>query len=164
MTLTDVASLSTAISGFAVTISLVYLALQVHQNTKHTRALIHQGRVAGIRELVIASATPEIASVIVGETNPNHTPEDVKRYQFGQWCAASFYGWQDSFAQHRRGLLDEDIFLQMRAAVTKALATPAIRAEWDTKIRIPGTAFAAFVDQLAATLPTPAGAGSDIPH
>ena len=33
MSLADLASLSTAVSGLAVTLSLIYLALQVHQNT-----------------------------------------------------------------------------------------------------------------------------------
>jgi hypothetical protein len=157
MTLADIASLSTAVSGIVVTISLVYLALQVHQNTKHTRALIHQGRIAGIRELAIASTTPEMAAVIVARMFPNSSPEAVKDFQFGLWCSANFYGWQDSYVQHRKGLLDEDIFVQMKAAVTRALSTPAVRAEWETKIKIPGTAFAVFVDQLAATLPKPVG-------
>lgn len=161
MTLTDIASLSTAVSGIVVTISLVYLALQVHQNTKHTRALIHQGRVAGIRELLIASTNPEIASVIVGQTLAHPTADDVKRQQFATWCAANFYGWQDSFVQHRKGLLDDDFFLQMKTAVIRTLSIPAARTEWETKIRVPGTAFAAFVDQLAATLPKPSETSVD---
>lgn len=150
MTLADFASLSTAISGIAVTVSLIYLALQVHQNTKHTRALIHQGRIARIGELVMASAEPSMAAAIVASTTGSATPDDVRRHQFRAYCAASFYGWQDSFAQHRIGLIDEDIFMQMKAAVAAALSVPAIRAEWETRIRVPGTAFAAFVDGIAA--------------
>ena len=158
MSLSDIASLSSAVSSAAVTLSLIYLALQVHQNSKHTRALIHQGRVARIGELAMTSADPGIASAIIAATGGNPTPEEVKRWQFAAYCAASFYGWQDSFAQHRKGLLDEDIFIQMRAAVARALSMPAVRAEWETKIKVPGTAFAAFVDEIAATLPKPAAA------
>lgn len=153
MTLSDFATFSTAISGLAVTASLIYLALQTHQNAKHTRALIHQGRIAGIRELVLTAAAPDMASAILIARGESAAPEDVKRMQFGAFCAASFYGWQDSFSQHRMGLLDEDIYLQMRSAVAAAMRYPAFRAQWETSIRVPGTKFAAFVDEIIATLP-----------
>ncbi len=43
MTLLDFATFSTAISGIAVSVSLIYLIIQTRQNLRHTRALIHQG-------------------------------------------------------------------------------------------------------------------------
>jgi hypothetical protein len=45
MTLSDLASLATVLSGAAVLASLIYLAQQTRQNTRHTRALIEQARV-----------------------------------------------------------------------------------------------------------------------
>jgi len=44
MTLSDLASIGSLVSGIAVLVSLVYLAQQTRQNSKHTRALIQQGR------------------------------------------------------------------------------------------------------------------------
>ena len=148
----DFATFSTAISGLAVTASVIYLALQTHQNAKHTRALIHQGRVAGIRELVLAAVAPDIASAILLARGESAAPEDVKRFQFAGFCAASLYGWQDSYSQHRMGLLDEDIYLQMRSAVATAMRVPAFRSQWETTIRVPGTKFATFVDGIIAAL------------
>ena len=46
MTLSDFATLSTAVSGIAVTVSLIYLIIQTRRNTRHTRPLIHQGATA----------------------------------------------------------------------------------------------------------------------
>jgi hypothetical protein len=48
MTLSDLASIGSLVSGTPVTASLIYLALQTHQDAKHTKALIHQGRAARI--------------------------------------------------------------------------------------------------------------------
>ena len=48
MSLSDLAAIGSLISGVAVLISLIYLARQMRQNTKHTRALIQQGRVERI--------------------------------------------------------------------------------------------------------------------
>ena len=42
MTLSDFATFCTAISGLAVTASLIYLGLQTYQSTKHTRALMSE--------------------------------------------------------------------------------------------------------------------------
>lgn len=154
MTLSDFATLSTALSGIAVTGSLIYLALQTHQNSKHTRALIHQGRIARIAELAQAATNSDMATALIVGMGGEPTPVEVKRVQFRFYCTASFYGWQDSFSQHQKGLLDDDIYLQMQTAVRHALGNSAWRAEWEN-LRVPGTKFAAFVDEIISTLPDP---------
>jgi hypothetical protein len=153
MTLSDFATFSTAISGFAVTASLIYLALQTHQNAKHTKALIHQGRMGAIRELAMAAAGSEIASAILFASGKPCAPDDVKRFQFANYCSARLYGWQDTFLQHQAGLLGEDIFLQMRGGVATAMREPAFRAQWESDIRVPGTKFAVFVDDVISKPP-----------
>ena len=154
MTLTDFATFSTAISGLAVTASLVYLALQTHQNAKHTKALIQQGRLGAIRELALSCADTDLASAILLAIQGSSTPEAVKQFQFQNYCGASLYGWQDTFLQYEMGLLDEDIFKQMRGGVTRAMRTPAFRNAWETIFRVRGTKFADFVDEVISTLPT----------
>jgi hypothetical protein len=153
MTLADFATLSTAISGFAVTGSLIYLALQTHQNSKHTRALINQGRINRITEQAMAATNPELAAAIVTSLGGEPTPEAIRRLQFRYFCNARFFNWQDSFAQHERGLLDDDIFRQMRQSVADAVSQPAYRHEWESSVRVSGTSFAAFVDAIIAQLP-----------
>jgi hypothetical protein len=63
------------------------------------------------------------------------------------------YGWQDSFSQHERGLLDEDIYRAMTAAVDQTFRIPAYREAYETRFRTPGTKFCAFVDDVIAKLP-----------
>jgi len=48
MTLSDLASIGSLVSRFAVLVSLIYLAQQTRQNSKHTRALtrLHGGACA----------------------------------------------------------------------------------------------------------------------
>ena len=161
MTLSDLASIGSLVSGIAVTASLIYLALQTHQNAKHTRALIHQGRIAGIREIAVAATDADVVSAIILANGGTPTPRDVKRMQFQFFFAATLYGWQDSFSQHESGLLDSDIYLQMRSAVTSAMAQPGSRAMWEGTLRVPGTKFAAFVDGIIAALPPPAAGGRE---
>ena len=79
ITLIWFATFSTAISGLAVTASLIYLALQTHQNAKHTRALIHQGRVANTLELTNMLLDPDIAPLFPDSKSVNDTLRSLVR-------------------------------------------------------------------------------------
>jgi hypothetical protein len=151
MTLTDFATFSTAVSGLAVTASLIYLALQTHQNAKHTRALIHQGRVAALRDIFLAGTDPNVAAAFIAVPGGTPTPQEVQKLQYRLMYGAMIYGWQDTYSQYRNGLLDEDFFRQMRTGAVQALSSPTSRAVWEF-YRVPGTQFAAFMDELAANL------------
>jgi hypothetical protein len=152
MTLSDIATFTTAVSGIAVTASIVYLALQTHQNAKHTRALINQGRVALISQTLLAGTDAGVAAATLIATTGSATPEAVKQRQFQFYFAAQMFGWQDSFSQHERGLLDEDIYRAMMAAVDQSMAVPALREAYQTRFRTPGTKFTAFVDAAITRL------------
>jgi len=74
MTLSDIATFTTAMSGVAVTISIIYLALQTHQNTRHMRAQINQGRVALIAQLLITGTDADVAAAVLLGTTGSATP------------------------------------------------------------------------------------------
>src|SRR5580765_5709256 len=56
MSLSDLASIGSLVSGLAVLVSLIYLGLQTHQNAKHSRALIQQGRAARVADTALRIA------------------------------------------------------------------------------------------------------------
>ncbi len=151
MTLSDVATLSTAVSGLAVTASLIYLALQTHQSAKHTRALIHQGRIAALRDVFLASADADIARAWIVTTGGEATPEMVQQRQFIAIIGAMIYGWQDTYSQHRLGLIDEGFFLQMRTGAERVMQDRAAREAW-AFYRVPGTDFTTFMDGIVAAV------------
>lgn len=153
MTLSDIADFSTTISGIAVTVSLIYLAVQTHQNVRHNRALIHQGRVAALRDIFLARVDANVAAATIVATGGKATAREVQQVQFMSMCGAMIYGWQDTYEQYRNGLLDEDFFLQMCTGATQQLAQPAFREAWQA-FRVPGTRFAAFMDPIAASFDT----------
>src|SRR5258708_991482 len=82
MTLSDFATFSTAISGLAVTASLIYLALQTHQNSKHSRALIQQGRAAQFQDLISQwAADPALAEVVMRGGAGDLTMDPIQNYR-----------------------------------------------------------------------------------
>jgi hypothetical protein len=152
MTLSDFATFSTAVSGLAVTASLIYLALQTHQNAKHTKALIHQGRITAIRDIFLATADTQIATAMVKASGDTPTPQAVQERQYRAIYGAMIYGWQDTYEQYRHGLISDDFFQQMRNAAMQTLRHSTSRAAWEA-YRLPGTQFTAFMDGLVASIP-----------
>ena len=152
MTLSDFATLSTAISGLAVTASLIYLALQTHQNTKHTKALILQGRAARFSEQRLTLASTELSTAMVASRGGEITPERVRREQSRHIFAAAATSWHESFSQYQSGLLDQDAYKDTVTYVSRLMAQPGSLAEWE-HFKTPGTMFSAFVDDIVVKLP-----------
>ena len=67
MSLSDLASLGSFVSGIAVLMSLVYLALQVRQTERNQQISIRHSRASRTVQLHLALADPAPASGRVGE-------------------------------------------------------------------------------------------------
>src|SRR6185437_15015254 len=110
MTLSDFATFSTAISGLAVTASLIYLALQTHQAAKHTKALIHQGNAARIMGMASVFTSADMVAAIIVGNGGTPSPDEIQKRQFGYWCMTLVVSMEDTFGQHEEGLISEDRF------------------------------------------------------
>ena len=163
MTLADFATFSTAVSGLAVTASLIYLALQTHQNAKHTKALIHQGRADRNSNQVLMMAETELVSAWLMESGVPATPEEIRRRQFLLQCSALVSGWRDIFAQHEAGLLTPDLFADLTANVGAMLkVSPAVRHRFQQIVAscVPSK-FKTYLAQLVAQSESPDKAAVD---
>ncbi len=149
MTLSDLANLSTFLSGIAVTASLIYLALQVHQNTKHTRALIRQGRASRAVTVTLAEAEAGMAAAIITANGGVATPERVQQQQYESFFYARLISFEDSFAQHDSGLMGKDGLELTRAMALRFYGQSGNRELW-TRTKTPGTKFTAFIDDVLA--------------
>src|SRR5690349_18974284 len=106
MSLSDLASIGSLISGMAVLISLVYLGLQVRQAARNQRALMQQGRADRVANACLALAEPGLSLVYnKGLRGEDLTPEELE--QFVLLCRAAFLSGEDTFLQHLSGHFDE---------------------------------------------------------
>lgn len=134
----DFAAIATVVSGAAVVVSLIYLALQVRQNTKHTQALIHQGRIARSAAIHLNLSEPHLAEAWITAAGGKATPADVSRRQF--WLLALTYelSWEDTFLQHQLGLLSAEQFADFRARLVDIFAHEGLRAFFSSRPIPPG--------------------------
>src|ERR1700728_4538990 len=110
MSLSDLASLGSFVSGFAVLTSLIYLALQVRQTERNQQISIRHSRVSRIVELHVALAEPAVANAwLHGSGSPLELTQ-TELSQFTNLCRALFFHFEDSFYQRDEGLLNADAF------------------------------------------------------
>ena len=157
MSLSDLASLGSFVSGFAVLISLIYLALQVRQTKRNQQIAIRHSRVSRIVELHVALADPGVADAWLRGSG---SPQEITRTELSQYihlCRAHFFHFEDSFYQREGGLLNDAAFETVVAGARLLARSPGLRAAW--KIARPnfGGQFRDFMDGVVA------GAAAELP-
>jgi len=150
MSLSDLASLGSFVSGFAVLISLIYLALQVRQTERNQQIAIRHSRVSRIVELQVALADPAVADAwLHGSGSPQEiTPTELG--QFTNLCRALFFHFEDSFYQREEGLLNDDAFETVVAGARLLARSPGVRAAWRIARPNFGGRFLDFMDGVVA--------------
>lgn len=150
MSLSDLASLGSFVSGFAVLISLIYLALQVSQTKRNQQIAIRHSRVSRVVDLHLALADPAVASAwLHGSGSPEQITQ-VELSQFTNLCRALFFHFEDSFYQREEGLLNDDAFETVVAGVRFSARSPGWRAAWRISRSNFGGRFLGFMDGLVA--------------
>jgi heme exporter protein D len=110
MTLSDLASIGSLVSGVAVVITLVFLVVQMRQANRNQRALMQQMRSARSAELQLKAAEPYVAEAMNRAFANDMTMNDTQIRSFLTICVASVTNWEDSFFQHRAGAMDAASF------------------------------------------------------
>jgi hypothetical protein len=138
MSLSDLASLGSFVSGLAVLASLVFfyfqlrqIHVQVRQAEKNQRAIIHQGRTAQTTDRLLRMAEPAFASTYLKVTlGRAPLADEIEFRQFTMMMTVRFREMQDAFFQHDIGLLDEAGLNNHLGVFQGVLLAPAARAVW----------------------------------
>jgi hypothetical protein len=161
MTLPDLASIGSLLSGVAVLASLIYLNRQIRQNTKHSRALIQQGRSLGSSNYLLQQALdPSLTEVVVRGDEGDPTLDRMQGNRYMYATIAFFFLVEDLFYQHHDGLIDEERHEGTTNVLRLRFQSPGFRAAWILMRPQFGPVFTAFLDRLMDD--TDAGSSVDI--
>lgn len=151
MSLSDLASLGSFVSGVAVTVSLIYLIIQTRQSVRHTRALIQQGASARTTQIALSQTDAGNAAAFLQANGVNPTNEAIRQMQFAMMCTTWIAALEDIHGQHSEGLLTNEQFARNCLEHRVLMSQPAMRAFWLASRDEIGKAapkFRAFVDSL----------------
>jgi hypothetical protein len=149
MTLSDLASLGGFVSGVAVLISLIYLALQVRQNRQHVAAQISQSRMQyGTSRLDHYIADREILDLMLrgGQGDSNLSAAEITRYGF--LVLTTVMGMEDEFRQYQAGLISEELHNGFVRRAARPFQRLGWRAMWTAQRDGFEPDFQAFVDSI----------------
>jgi hypothetical protein len=155
MTLADWASIGSLVGSATVLVSLIYLALQVRQAELNQQASIRQGRATRAVDIILAAGDPGYADAL---TKGPAGAADISAGEFAQFTAiygAFLASAEDTFLQHREGLISNTTFASFRESWKRTLSQPGVRALWALRRHGFEGHFAAFMDGLMSEAPPP---------
>ena len=148
MTLSDLAALGSFVSGVAVLVSLIYLATQVRQATKHTRAQISQAIVDRRVEIQMHQASDELSEIVMRGRRGDETMTALEVTRFMSWARSQFWDAEDTFLQYREGMLRQEMYGSFRTSVTNMMRGAGMQTAWASLRANFVPDFTAFMDSV----------------
>ena len=157
MSLSDLASIGSFVSGFAVLVSLIFLyfqlrqiSAQVVQTERNQQAANRAVRTSRIVDIMMGTAEPSIADALAKGHAGAPDITDTQIRQFFAYCSARFYNAQDTFQQFQQGFLDDTIFASLVGGLKVSLSQPGMLAFFDSHRAGFSDEFVKFVGNLAS--------------
>ena len=152
MSLQDLGNLGEFVGAVAVVVSLVYLAVQIRQNTQVVRANVEldNARLAAEFNSQVAG-NPEL--VDLWRRSASGEPLDAdEQIRWGFLMANLFYRLEGLYRQHRRGLLPAESWAAWDRLLVFVLANPITRSWWDSRNHPFSGAFVEHVESVKDSL------------
>jgi len=153
MSLSDLASLGSFVSGVAVLISLVYLALQVRQAERNQRALINEAVITRVSGMLLGFAQQPFVATLAKQQSGATEFSAEEIVQMNWAMRMRLLSLQDSILQHKNGLIDAITLENSIRAVRNTMLQPVERALWLRNRSTYASEFATFVDKMISEAP-----------
>lgn len=158
MTLQDLGSIGEFVGAVAVVVSLIYLAVQIRQNTHQ---LEHNAEVLRANaELDSARLSTDWNAQLAGDAeltriwgvglNDPSRLDAMTGARMGMMLGSLFYRLEGLYRLHRRGFLPEESWLPWEQLMRNVLSTPFARAWWESGGHPFSQSFRQRVDELVA--------------
>ncbi len=153
MTLSDLASIGSLVSGIAVLVSLVYLSLQVRQAERNQQASIRTARASRTMDLFMSCNETAVAEAVLKGMRGADDISETQLFQFTNYGAARFLNAEEAFYQHREGQLNDFYFDGVTSGLRLSFALPGMRALYRRQRSLFGREFVEYADSVLATTP-----------
>lgn len=154
MSLSELASLGSFVSGIAVLFSFVFLALQMRQSARNQRAIIHNERARLVQDLTVQSfGTYESAETMLRGNAADLSLDSAQSRQYLAMLLSVFRLFEEFYYQHRDGMMDEARWHSNTLRMHSFLAVAGMRAAWRTHASTFGSDFRAWMDTILHGVP-----------
>jgi hypothetical protein len=135
--------------AIAVVVTLIYLALQIRQNTTSVQAATELDLMAAWNELSYFRAqSPELSDIYHRGRSGFESLQDNEVSRFEHLCYSQFNIYQAIFHQHQRGILADVIWEEHDNNLGVALRSPGVRQWLDKTSMAYSQPFRTHVDDV----------------
>jgi len=154
MTLSQLADIGQFLSGIAVVASLVYLAIQIRQNTRTVRgSTLHQNTDLWI-SVFLRLTEPSAARAYVAGMTASPGIKPLHYTQFFFICRAMFLAYENQYYQMRQGVLDRETYAAYQRSISaQFLAFRGFRVWWQQSRSVFSRSFVEHIDAMIANTP-----------
>jgi hypothetical protein len=147
MSLNDLANLGQVIGAIAVVISLIYVALQIRQNTNAVRSATAQTvHEHFARWYHLVAADDELAKIVASGLRNYESLSEQERVRFIAAFMAFLSYSQNAFLKWREGLLASPLWLGWELVIMNLVCAPGGKAFWKERAYMFGDEFRRYID------------------
>lgn len=140
------------VGAIAVVVSLVYLSIQIRQNTRSNQTSAEIESLQQITNWVRRISTDKDAQRLydlVAEGSAPLSSEDSRQYL---WLMGElFWITESAFAQHQRGFLSQEAWMRFESMLAGCLGSTLVQEWWQNREVPHSVEFRDYVDQLMLT-------------
>jgi hypothetical protein len=137
------------VAAVAVVVSLIYLAVQIRQNTRWLRASTHHSLTSLTVEMNrVIEENPDMARIMRVGTQDFQQLTPDERLRFNTNLTSRFRHHENLYYQYRSGMLDEEEFSGFRRRFAWHLRFPGTLGYWRNARDFHSDEFADYVDSL----------------
>jgi hypothetical protein len=154
VTLNELGSLGEFISGIAVVVTLIYLAVQIRHNTRAVRSSMHHAMIEStLRIAESVSDTADVGRIVLkaDEDFDNLTKEE--RIRFEAYAERVFNNFESVFYSYRNSMIEEDLWESWESSYLADVSRSAMRRYWQEERPQHLRDFMDFVEEFYRTHP-----------
>jgi len=142
-----VAAIAGVLAAISLTLTVVYLAIQIRKNTHATHSQTYHLATSALAEMAgIIGSNKELARIFrIGMTNPDELEED-EFVQFGYLGISLFRRFENVFFQYQSGMIDDDFWTGHRDNILWFFHRPGMQVWWKDRKYAFSKSFREFLD------------------
>jgi hypothetical protein len=147
--LENLGNLGDFVSGIGVVATLIYLAVQIRQNSRSVKASAAQSIIQSLAEAYnVTASSPELCHIILVGTKDVESLTDQQKAQLYMWLTSWFRLVEQAYLHYKLGNIPKSTWTGQLAHLESTLATPSMIEFWDARKSVYSEEFRSFVDSL----------------
>jgi hypothetical protein len=154
VTLNELGNLGEFMSGIAVVVTLVYLALQIRHNTRAVRSSMHQNMIESTLRIAESVSDNESVGRIVLKADEGYDNlSKEERIRFDAYAERVFNNFESVFYSYRNSMIEEDLWESWESSYLSDISRVSMHHYWQEERPQHLRDFMDFVDEFYRTHP-----------